>query len=123
MLLGCVGGHHAGGARVADRHQPPAARLPALQIEIRGVHEAADVRHAVDAVLAEERVDDAVFRGQRAGVRAGCGGAARRDARLERDDGQAALACNLRSACELVRIGDGFEVEQQQLDLGIERHG
>ncbi len=123
MLLGRIRRHDARSARVADRNQPAAFGFPSFQVQVGGIHEAADVGHAIDAVLAEEGVDHAVFGGQRARVRACRRRASGRDARLERDDRQPAFARNLRRTRKPGRVRDGLEIEQQQLHFRVEGDG
>ena len=109
-----VGRHHAARTRVADHGEPPAGRTPALEIQLGGAHQFVHVLRAPDAVLPEERVDDAVLVGQRAGVRPRRRLAANRATGLDRDDRHVTLARDGRRLREHRRVADAFDVEQQQ---------
>ena len=54
---------HAHRAGIADRHQPPAVRLPALEVKFGRLHQTAHIRRTPDAMMFEERIDDAILVG------------------------------------------------------------
>ena len=120
---GGIGRHHARRTRVADHDQPAAGRTPALQIGLGGAHQLVHVGDAPDAVLPEERVDDAVLVGQRAGVRPRRRLTAHRATGLDRDDRHVALARHGRDPGQHRRVLDALDVEQQQAHGRVLDHG
>ena len=70
----------------------------------------------------EERIDDAILVGERAGVRLRRLPPRFGTAGFQRDDRQIAIQRNGREFFQILRLRDAFEIKQQQLDLGIFRH-
>ncbi len=120
---GDVRRHHAGGAGIADRDQAAALRPPALEVELRGIDEIRHVLRPPDAVAPEEGIDHAILVGERARVRARGSLPGRGATGLEGDHGDPAAARGLRDLGERRRVGDRFEIKQQQTDRGILEHG
>ena len=114
-----VRGQYASRAGIADRDQIPAPGPPPVQVERGRVHQILRVVGAPDTQIAQKRVHPVIFDFGGAGMRA-CGAlAAFGAAGFQRHDGQIARVRNRRRLGQLVRIVDGFEVQQQQLDVRI----
>ena len=69
--------------------------------------------------MLEERVNDAVLVGERAGMRLGRLAAGFGAAGFQRDDRQVAIECHGGEFFQIFFLGDALEIKQQQLHLGI----
>ena len=104
---------------IATRRRP--FGFQPFEIQVRRLDETAHIRRAPNAVMLEERIDDAVFVRQRTCVRLRCLTSRFGAAGFERDDRQIAVE---RDGCEFFKIfllGNAFEIKQHQLHLGIFR--
>ena len=113
--------HHADRAGIADGDKAPAFRLPAFQIKLGGLDQAAHIGRAPDAVMLEERIDHAILVGERAGVRlrrlpAGFGAAG-----LQCDDRQVAVERDRGEFLQIFLLGNALQIQQQQFYLRVFR--
>ena len=113
-----IGGQNPRTTGVGENRDPGTPRHWLMRQQRRDVEQLLEPLGADDAGLTEQRIDDGVAGGQRAGMRGGRARSGGRASRLHRDD-RLASRHPPRDLAELLRIPEALEIEQNHRRPGV----